>query len=351
MASPGPVGEKDTMITIDGSKGEGGGQVLRTALTMSLATGQPCRIDNIRGGRPKPGLLRQHLTALGAAAAISDARVEGGEIGSRSITFAPGSIKPGDYAFAVGTAGSATLVLQTVLMPLILASKPSTLTLEGGTHNPLAPPFDFLERVFLGQINKLGPKVTASLDRHGFYPAGGGRFTIAITPAVRLAPLTLHERGDVTARKAKVLLANLPRHIGEREATTALRLLNWNEEMVTIEEVAHGSGPGNVLMIEDIGEHVSEIVTGFGELKLPAEALAERAAKEMRRYLSAGVPVGVHLADQLQAVLALGSGGSYRTVSLTRHSHTNADVIKQFVDVSIAVTEMARDVVQVDIKK
>jgi RNA 3'-terminal phosphate cyclase (ATP) len=337
------------MIAIDGSKGEGGGQVLRTALTMSLATGQPCRIDNIRGGRPKPGLLRQHLTAVGAAAAVSHGRVEGAALGSRSLTFTPGSIRAGEYTFAVGTAGSATLVLQTVLVPLLLASRASTLTLEGGTHNPWAPPFDFLDRVFLPLINTLGPSVTASLEKPGFYPAGGGRFTIAITPSPRLAPLTLLERGKVVTRTAKVLIANLPRHIAEREASTALHLLNWNDGTAVIDEIAGGAGPGNVLMIEVTSEHASEIVTGFGETGLLAEAVAERAAKEMRRYLSAGVPVGLHLADQLQPVLALGSGGSYRTLSLTRHALTNAEVIRQFVDVEIRTTPEDRDVVRVDV--
>jgi RNA 3'-terminal phosphate cyclase (ATP) len=337
------------MIAIDGSKGEGGGQVLRTALTMSLATGQPCRIDNIRGGRPKPGLLRQHLTAVGAAAAISGARIEGGTLGSRALTFTPGSIKAGDYTFAVGSAGSATLVLQTVLVPLLLASEASTLTLEGGTHNPWAPPFDFLDRVFLPLINTLGPTVKASLEKPGFYPAGGGRFSISITPSRRLAPLTLLDRGKVVKRSAKVLIANLPRHIAEREANTALRLLNWNDETAAIEEIAGSAGPGNVLMIEVTGEHASEIVTGFGESGLLAEAVAERAAKEVRRYLSAGVPVGLHLADQLQPVLALGGGGSYRTLSLTRHALTNAEVIRQFVDVEIRTTTEDRDVVRVDV--
>jgi RNA 3'-terminal phosphate cyclase (ATP) len=339
------------MITIDGSKGEGGGQVLRTALTMSLATGQPFRIDHIRGGRPKPGLLRQHLTAVGAAAAISGGRVEGGVLGSTALTFTPGKVKAGDYAFAVGTAGSATLVLQTVLVPLLVANGESRLTLEGGTHNPAAPPFDFLERVFLPVINRLGPVVTVSLERPGFYPAGGGRFTVAIKPSAHIAALTLLERGNVTGRAVKVMISNLPRHIGEREAETALRLLNWSDAAATIDEIADRVGPGNVLLIEITSEHVAEIATGFGEVHLLAEAVAERTAKEARRYLAAGAPVGLHLADQLQPVLALGGGGSYRTLALSRHSLTNADVIKMFVDVDITVTNEDRDVARVDIRK
>lgn len=339
------------MITIDGSKGEGGGQILRTALTLSLATGRACRIENIRGARPKPGLLRQHLTAVNAAAAISGARVDGADPGSRTLTFAPGAITPGDYTFAVGTAGSATLVLQAVLVPLLLARGTSTLTLEGGTHNPWAPPFDFLDRVFLPLVNRLGPRVEASLKRPGFYPAGGGRFTVTIEPVAALARLDLLERGEIAGRKVKVMIANLPRHIAERELATALKLLNWGDDCGAIDVVTGAPGPGNVLLVELVGEHVTEICTGFGEMRTPAEGVAEKAAKELRRYLAAGVPVGSHLADQLMPLLALGAGGSYRTLPLTRHASTNADVIRQFVDVGIDVTNEARDVVRVDIEQ
>ena len=339
------------MITIDGSMGEGGGQVLRTALTMALATGRPCRIDNIRGGRPKPGLLRQHLTAVTAAAAISDARVDGAEIGSRMLTFSPGVVKGGDYAFAVGTAGSATLVLQTVLAPLMLTSRPSTVTLEGGTHNPWAPPFDFLDRVVLPLVNRTGPNVRAVLNRPGFYPAGGGQFTVTVQPRAALARLDLLERGEIRGRRVKVMLANLPKHIAERELMTALRFLNWPDECGSIEEVSDGSGPGNVLIVEVEAEHATQICTGFGEMRTPAESVAEKAAKDLRRYLAAGVPVGTHLADQLMPLLALGDGGSYRTLTLTRHAMTNADVIRQFVDIGIEVHDEARDVVRVEIRK
>jgi RNA 3'-terminal phosphate cyclase (ATP) len=174
---------------------------------------------------------------------------------------------------------------------------------------------------------------------------------VAIDPAPRLARLDLLERGEIVERKVKVMIANLPRHIAERELATALKLLNWNDESGAIEVVTGAPGPGNVLLVELTSEHVTEICTGFGEMRTPAEGVAEKAAKELRRYLAAGVPVGTHLADQLMPLLALGAGGSYRTLPLTRHAQTNADVIRQFVEVGIDVTAETRDVARVDVGK
>src|SRR5919109_679677 len=166
------------MLTLDGSFGEGGGQILRTALGLSLVTGQPFRMFKVRAGRPKPGLQAQHLAAVKAAATIGCAEVEGATLGSQELVFAPKQITPGEYAFAVGTAGSATLVLQTVLPALMSASTPSSLILEGGTHNPLAPPFEFLLKVFLPLVHRMGPAVKVKLDRHGFYPGGAGKMRV-----------------------------------------------------------------------------------------------------------------------------------------------------------------------------
>ncbi len=191
------------MITIDGSQGEGGGQVLRTSLGLSLVTGKAFRIEKIRAGREKPGLLRQHLTAVRAAAQVGGAKVSGDEIGSRTLAFEPEQVRGGEYEFAVGTAGSATLVLQTVLPALIVAGGPSRLTLKGGTHNPWSPPFDFLQKAFLPLLERMGAKVTAELIRPGFYPAGGGEFTVEIQPVPggRLQPLDLLERGETVSRR------------------------------------------------------------------------------------------------------------------------------------------------------
>src|SRR6185503_15943515 len=190
------------MITIDGSQGEGGGQILRTSLTLSLVTGQPFRLENIRAGRQKPGLLRQHLTAVEAARTVGTAEVNGATPGSRTLEFRPGTVTPGNYRFAVGTAGSATLVLQTILPPLLTASGVSTLTLEGGTHNPYAPPFDFLARCFVPLIQRMGPRIDLEMGRPGFYPAGGGKFQARIEPVKRLARFDLMTRGEILQQRA-----------------------------------------------------------------------------------------------------------------------------------------------------
>jgi RNA 3'-terminal phosphate cyclase (ATP) len=171
------------MIELDGSVGEGGGQILRTSLALSMCTGQPVTLNNIRAKRAKPGLMRQHLTCVDAAREVSGAQVQGAELGSQSLAFEPGRVRAGDYRFNVGTAGSCTLVLQTVWPALLLAGERSTLTLQGGTHNPMAPPFHFLERSFAPLVRRLGAGVSLTLRRHGFYPAGGGEMQATVEPA------------------------------------------------------------------------------------------------------------------------------------------------------------------------
>jgi RNA 3'-terminal phosphate cyclase (ATP) len=338
------------MIRLDGAVGEGGGQVLRTALALSLATDRPFRIENIRANRKKPGLLRQHLTAVNAATAIGGARVDGAALGSSALTFTPSRVQPGDYTFAVGTAGSATLVIQTILPPLLLAGAPSKVTVEGGTHNPAAPPFDFVERVFVPMIARMRATVMCTLERPGFYPAGGGRIVANIEPVATLAPLVLLERGEITGRSVRVLLANLPQHIAAREIKVALTLLNWSEASARVERV-DALGQGNAVLVEIDSEHAREVCTGFGESGVLAEAVADQAVQQARRYLAAGVPVGCHLADQLLPLMALGPGGSFRTVALTRHAKTNADIVRMFTGATIDVAQEGRDVVRVDVKR
>ena len=330
------------MLRIDGSEGEGGGQVLRTSLALSMVTGTPVRIDKIRARRAKPGLMRQHLTAVLAAAKVSQAKVEGAEVGSTSLVFTPGPVTPGEYRFAVGTAGSVTLVLQTVLPALLTSSGPSTLTLEGGTHNPLAPPFEFLDRVFLPLVGRMGPRVEAHLERPGFYPAGGGRFSVKIEPAPALTGFELLERGEIRRRQGTAILARLPRGIAEREVQHLAEQTGWHPSCFEIQEV-NSLGPGNAVLLELESEAVTEVFTGFGEVGVRAEAVAERAVQEMRRYLKAGVPVGEHLADQLLLLLALAGSGAFTTVPLSLHAMTQIELIPRFLDVKIGVEREERE--------
>ncbi len=327
------------MIVIDGSQGEGGGQIVRTALALSLCTGKAFRIEKVRAGRAKPGLMRQHLTAVEAAKAVGGAQVEGAVVRSAALSFTPGAVRPGSYTFSVGTAGSATLVLQTVLPALLTAPGPSTLVLEGGTHNPLAPPFDFLARCFLPLVGAMGPHVSATLQRPGFYPAGGGRFTVEVVPAPKLSPLELVERGEIRRRLARALVAHLPATIAHRELKVVKDELGWEESALKVEEVRGSHGPGNLLMLELESERLTEVVTAFGERGVAAEAVARKAVAEARRYLDAGAPVGEHLADQLLVPLALAGGGRFRTLPLSLHARTQMDVIGRFLDVPIRASE------------
>jgi len=331
------------MISIDGSFGEGGGQILRTALGLSLFTGQPFRIEKIRAGRRNPGLLRQHLTAVKATAKIGQAEVTGVNIGSTQITFTPGRVAPGRYQFAVGTAGSATLVLQTILPALLTSDgqeQQTHLTLEGGTHNPFAPPFDFLAKTFLPLLERMGARIEIRLERYGFYPAGGGRFEIAITPVKRLEPIELNERGKILDRRATALVAHLPRGIAERELGVVHKKLSWPQDWLKAESITNSPGPGNIVTLEIESENITEVFTGFGERGVAAEAVADQAVIAARRYLASDVAVGEHLADQLLLPMSLARGGSFTTVPPSRHTTTNIEIIRKFLDVEIGAEQM-----------
>ena len=337
------------MITIDGSFGEGGGQILRSSLALSLVTGKPFSIERIRAGRKKPGLQRQHLTAVRAAAEVGQAEVQGASLGSTRLTFVPREVRPGQYHFAIGTAGSTTLVVQTVLPALLLAAEPSQLRLEGGTHNMNAPPFDFLQKTFLPLLARLGMHAEARLERYGFYPAGGGRFTVEIRPPGELARLELLQRGPITGRAVQGLVSRLPLHIAQREARTVLDELDWPDQCATVEQVeAHG--PGNVVLIEVQSPEVTEVVVGFGQRGVPAETVARGAAQEAARYLACDVPVGPWLADQLLLPLALARGGVFRTLEPSKHTQTNLETLKHFLEIQTAVEQVGDDVWEIRVE-
>jgi RNA 3'-terminal phosphate cyclase (ATP) len=318
------------MITIDGSHGEGGGQVLRTALGLSVVTGRPFRITDIRAARARPGLLRQHLTCVRAAAAFGRAEVEGDTLGSRALVFRPTGNVGGEHTFAVGTAGSVLLVFQAVLPALLVADAPTRLVLEGGTHNPLAPPYDFVEKAFVPVLTRMGAKVRLTLERPGFAPAGGGRLVVEVDP-VPLAPLDLRERGAVRTITGRAIVSAVPIGVAHRELNVLREAFALPRERLVAEEVPRPFGPGNVVLIEVECDTVTEVFAAFGEQRVPAEQVAARAVGDARRWLAHGAPVGEHLADQLLLPLAL-AGGRFRTGPLSVHATTNLEGVRAFVD-------------------
>ena len=330
------------MIRIDGSEGEGGGQVLRTALGLSLVTGKPFQIEKIRAKRERPGLLRQHLTAVLAAAEIGNAKTEGAALGSKNLSFTPGKVRAGEYHFAVGTAGSGTLVLQTILPALMIADGASRLVIEGGTHNLQAPPFDFLAKTFIPLLNRLGPIVALKLERYGFYPAGGGRFTAEISPCSAISPALWIGRDEITHRHGVAIVANLSRSIAQREIDTLGHMLGWGPECFEILETKNSAGPGNVVMVEVGTPSIMEVFTGFGRLGASAEHVASEAAGAARSYLSSKAFAGEYLADQLLLPLALAGGGSFMTTKITLHAQTNMKVIENFLPVTFCSQKKER---------
>lgn len=332
-------------VKLDGSFGEGGGQILRTALSLSMLTGRPFRIDRIRAGRDKPGLLRQHLTAVRAAGVVCQASISGDELGSMSIEFTPRSVSPGDYRFSIGTAGSTMLVVQTLLPPLLMQPIASTIMLEGGTHNTHAPTADFLNSAFLPILFKMGARIDFSLHRYGFYPAGGGCVSLKIDGTSSLTPLSLLNRGRLIRVSARALIAGLPTNIATRELDVVAQKLIIEPDYLRHEQLDDSCGPGNVVRIEIESESVTEMFTGFGRRGVRAETVAGEVADEARAYLAAGAPVGEYLADQLLLPMALAGGGEFRTGQLSNHTTTNARVIERFLPVRIDTVPDARTTV------
>jgi RNA 3'-terminal phosphate cyclase (ATP) len=318
------------MITIDGSQGEGGGQILRTSLALAAITGTPVRVEHIRARRPRPGLQRQHLVAVQAAAQVCHGQLDGAELHSREIMFTPQAPCAGTYVFDIGSAGSTTLVLQTVLPILLCADGPSSVSIRGGTHNSMAPPIEFLQESFLPVLHRIGVSATVALERHGFYPAGGGAMHATIQPWQTATSLDLQDRGKAIGRHADVVLANLPAHIASRESQTMKHSLHWSHAEVDEQDVS-ADGPGNAIIARLRYTNVTAVFTAFGELRKAAEQVARDCAKQVNRYATGDAPVCEHLADQLLLPLALGAGGRFRTMKPSEHTRTNAAVIARFL--------------------
>jgi len=329
------------MIRIDGSHGEGGGQILRSALTLSALTGKPMRIDNIRAGRRKPGLMAQHRKAVEAAAAVSGARVEGARLGSTALTFEPRGLRSGDYRFDIGTAGSTSLVLQTILLPLAFAGGPSRVTVTGGTHVAWSPCFHYLDLYWLPCLREIGMQVGLKLARAGFYPKGGGRIEAKIDPAGSLKPLDLTHRGNLGKILILSAVANLDVDIAHRQSRQARRRLDEAGVEAAVEEKIvslPAVGKGTILLLLAEFEGSRCCYTALGERGKPAERVADEAAGAFLSFLVGDGAVDEHLADQLLLPLALVPGCSeIRTAAITGHLLTNAEVLREFLPVDIAV--------------
>lgn len=346
MSPPSLSPAESSPIELDGSQGEGGGQILRTALSLSLLTGRPFRMTKIRANRPKPGLRPQHCKAVEAAAELGQAEVEGVAIGSRMLTFAPGKYEPCDLSIDIGTAGSTSLVLQTLHLPLALRSRhPVRLVLTGGTFNPKAPAFAFLDSTWRAYLADLGMPVALAMPSAGFYPRGGGRLDAWIEPATPRA-LNATSRSALERVRCVAGVANLSDDIARRMLDRALERLAARDIKAEIETVRWTSpGPGAAISLTAIHPGiVPATFVGLGERGKRSEAVADEAVDELLAFEAVDqAAVDLHSADQILLPLALAEGRSEFTVSeVTEHLRTNARTIQTFLDRSITIDEPTR---------
>ena len=339
-------------VLIDGSMGEGGGQILRTSLALACITGRNLHIENIRAARRKPGLAKQHLSCVRAACQICGGKCEGAAIGSQVLDFQPGPIRSGDFSFDIGSAGSSTLVIQTILPALFLADKPSTVTVTGGTHNPWAPPFDFLAETFLPAIKTAGFDADCKLEKYGFFPAGGGKIALNVKPRQENLnrAINLCEPAEQIQIHARIYTAKLPDHIAQRQKKLLFqsKLKFKNIEHI---EVTDSNGPGNCIMIrlvassggslkaEGFGDGGTRIIvfTAFGQKGKPSEKVVGEVVSLAENFLPRGAAVDRFSADQLLIYMAISKSGCYTTNDLTTHLTTNIETIKKFLPVSFNV--------------
>jgi len=331
------------MVRIDGSFGEGGGQILRTSLALSCALGKPMQITNIRKARKNAGLQPQHLTAVMAAASIANAEFQGAELSSSALEFRPGRTSGGTYHFDVaekkGSAGSTSLVLQTILLPLCFAEQASLVTVSGGTHVPSSPSFHYLRSIVAPLLFRIGIPFECDIASWGWYPIGNGHVSARIAPARVLRPLTAIDRGRIVRVFGISAISNLPSHIATRQRNRALGILGRQGIDASIEVLsALSPGKGSFLFLAVEFEH---LVAGFGSLGAigkRAEEVADEACNELLSYLRAKGALDPHLADQVVPWLAFCQGPSeFSTSRITGHLLTNLWVVRQFMDIDVRV--------------
>jgi RNA 3'-terminal phosphate cyclase (ATP) len=325
-------------VFIDGSMGEGGGQILRTSLTLSCITGRNLRIENIRAARRKPGLAKQHLVCVRAACQICGGQCKGATISSQVLDFQPGPIRGGDFSFDIGSAGSATLVIQTILPALFLADGPSTVTVSGGTHNPWAPPYDFLAETFLPAIKSAGFDADCKLEKHGFYSAGGGKITLIIRSRQQIPNHSINfcQPPENTQIHARIYTAKLPAHIAQRQKKLLLQS-KLNFKNIEHIEVTDSDGPGNCVMLRLCGGERTTVFTAFGQKGKPSEKVVGEVVSLVEDFLPSDTAVDHFLADQLLIYMAILKSGSFTTNELTTHLTTNVETIKKFLPVDFKI--------------
>jgi RNA 3'-terminal phosphate cyclase (ATP) len=327
------------MIEIDGSQGEGGGQVLRTSLALAILTTQPVHLHHIRAGRSKPGLRPQHLTAVEAAGVICNAKFDGNQLGSSELYFFPGQVRPGRYKVKITTAGAATLVLQTIFIPLALAHSSSTITIGGGTHVPWSPSYHYLEQQWLPFIQRSGYRARLTLNIAGYYPEGGGEFHAMIRPIQALAPLRIVERGPLQRIRGDSFVSNLDLAIARRQKLQALRRLQpicRDTRIKAADLPAHNKGTSILLKAKFTYSQCCS--SALGKKGKRAELVADEAARAIQSCLTTTGVVDAHLADQLLLPLAvIGQMSEFTTTCITHHLLTNAEVIQTFMPIKIDI--------------
>jgi len=329
------------LLSIDGSLGEGGGQILRTSLALSAITGRPIEIRNIRAGRQKPGLRPQHLKSVEAIGEICRAAIRGAEINSSLIRFEPGEVLAGDYQFEIGTAGATGLVLHTVYLPLALQDQTSQVLITGGTHNPFSPCYHYLEQQWRPLLSAAGFRVSLKLDRAGFYPVGGGKIRAEILPA-RPSGLQLTQRGKMTDLRGLSLVANLDIAIAERQKSQALRGLsgvhNVHKRDIGTGQLRAPSPGTAIILTAEFEGGARACYFGLGARGKRAEKVGDEAAKPMKEFLAGDATIDEYAADQLLLPLAFAPQVSdFRTAAITQHLLTNAEVIRMFLDTEIRI--------------
>lgn len=338
----------ECMLEIDGSLGEGGGQILRSSLTLSMLTGQGFSIHSVRAHRPRPGLQAQHLAAVRAAAHICGAEVRGAERGSGELSFSPRKVRGGSYHFSIGTAGSTTLLLQTVIPSLLFCGQASRVRVEGGTHNPQAPPADFLEHAWLPVLRSMGATLELKVIRCGFYPTGGGCLELALQPVSALAPFLVPVLKTAPAIRAWAYCSRLAPAIARDELKIVRHALALENTDCRVRDCT-SPGAGNTLHVHVAGQGLDQLFSGFGRKGKPREQVATDAIRQAKDFLNSGADTGPLLADQLLLPMALAGTGGFTTTHITNHAQTNIQIIERFLDCRFHCTEQTTGIVHISV--